>query len=349
MDGQRSRRAELSVPQPNHLPRQRLAATGQVELITSPYYHPILPLLIDFTTASKSESGAFDLEFRHPEHARLHLDLGLAQFERTFGSRPSGIWLPEMALSTESLRLLPDYDVKWTIGNSDLLVQTLGETALFSAARPWLGPFRVQETATSVLFRDKELSDLVGFVYNSWESKVAAADFVSRIERLARELPPGRPGLLVIALDGENAWEHYPNDGWDFLDTLYARLEASSLPTVTISDYLLQVSPEFRELPGLNPGSWIDSNFSVWRGSPSHDTAWRLLAETTKAIGEEPRGLHSILRAECSDWFWWLSDRHWSTQASEFERLFRANLRQAYRSSGISPPEHLEHPIRSNT
>jgi alpha-amylase/alpha-mannosidase (GH57 family) len=327
------------------LPAYRQAAeSGSIELVTSPYYHPIMPLICDLASARRANSGNAlgAIEFRHPEHAREQLRRGIARFQVAFGFEPTGLWSPEMALSSEALGVLNQAGVGWTLGNSDLLRKTMnaerGTMNDQGRANAQLSVYVCR--GVKVVFRDRELSDRIGFVYANWDSDAAARDLIGRIKGRLQTAPGQPEGLLVIALDGENAWEYYPEGGWTFLDRFYQLLEAEAIPTTTISQYLKQAGEkdDLVELPDIAPGSWIDSDFEVWAGSRAHQKAWQEMATAVEQLGSAPAALDFLLAAECSDWYWWLSDRYRNPQSETFARLFHANLRMAYRSAGLQVP-----------
>ncbi|MBI5025345.1 MAG: hypothetical protein HZC12_01170 [Nitrospirae bacterium] len=206
----------------------------------------------------------------------------------------------------------------------------------------------------SIIFRDHEISDLIGFVYYKWDAKKAADDLIQRLYRIKYSLPKGRPFLVPIILDGENAWEHYQKDGRDFLRYLYERLsKEDGIRTVTVSEYLKEHPPEAR-IENLFPGSWISSNFSIWIGHEEDNLAWDMLTETREELSIFSRlnpdanlegAWKSLYIAEGSDWCWWYGDEHTTETQAEFDELFRANLTKVYNVMGKDVPPKLLIPI----
>ncbi|MBI3330966.1 MAG: hypothetical protein HYZ96_02510 [Candidatus Omnitrophica bacterium] len=340
------------------IPAYREAAgRGQVELTTSPYYHPILPLLCD----SRSAHAALphlplpQRVFRHPEDARWQLEEALRRHQAAFGSPAAGVWPSEGSVSEEAVHLAIGAGVRWIATDEAILWRTLK-----CARAPSLlyRPHALHRKGgqLAIVFRDRELSDLIGFVYSQWDAKIAVADFLNRLGAIHQQFRSApQPALVSIILDGENAWEFYPNDGHDFLEGLYQALAGDErFRCVTVSEFLTSHPAERGEpLAELASGSWIDGNFATWIGHPEKNAAWTLLAEARESLAplgrDDPaysQAWRSLGIAEGSDWMWWFGDTHFSLQAEEFDRLFRTHLANAYRLAGLEPPGHLQQPIR---
>lgn len=336
------------------------AASGQIEISTSPYYHPILPLLCD-TREAKMALPQLPLpatSFRHPEDARWQLEQGLRRHEAVFGAPPIGVWPSEGSVSESVARLAIESRVGWMATDEEILWRTL-KTA--RSAELLYRPHRVSRAngQLAMVFRDRELSDLLGFVYSQWDCRVAVADFVKRLERIHQHVQGWeQPALVSIILDGENAWEFYPNDAHDFLTCLYQALERDErFQCVTVSEFLQHYSLELTpSLPELFSGSWIDGNFATWVGHPEKNVAWEHLSRAREALepfrkseGTAQRAWASFGAAEGSDWMWWFGDTHFSAQAAEFDRLFRMHAINAYQFAGLAVPPELYKPIRRVT
>jgi alpha-amylase/alpha-mannosidase (GH57 family) len=347
-------------------------AAGRIEITTSPYFHPILPLLVntDLARVSRADVVLPPRRFAHPEDAVEQIERGLRKHEETFGRPTRGMWCSEMGIGEDVIPLLAERGVEWTIGDEEHLARSLGTRFDRSEAghleQPALlyRPYRLEREGAelAVIFRDHALSDLIGFTYQSWGPRDAAANLVWRLREARRELADStEPHLVTIALDGENAWEYYSRDGRDFLRYLYEGLEDDpGFACVTVSEHLDR-HPATRELPWLHTGSWIFGDFSTWIGDEAHSRAWDLLhtardvvaAKVAAAGGpdEAPplvrEAWHHILVAEGSDWFWWFGEH----QASDIDDLwdldFRRQLQEAYRLLGLTPPLALFAPILS--
>ncbi len=333
------------------------AARGQIELTTSPYYHPILPLLCDVRAAhvAQPKLPLPDTTFRHPEDARWHLQQGLARHQAAFGSLPSGIWPPEGSVSEEMVRLALESNIRWIATDEEILWRTLKTARSPSLLyRPHL--VRRKDSQMAMVFRDRELADLIGFVYSQWDPQIAVMDLLKRFEEIHQQFRTAQqPALVSIILDGENAWEFYANDGHEFLALLYQSLAHDErFRCVTISEFLTQHPFTHAEsLPELFSGSWIDGNFATWIGHPEKNAAWVHLANAREALGplsrDDPsssKAWRSLGIAEGSDWMWWFGDTHFSAQAEEFDRLFRTHLANSYRLAGLPVPETLNAPIK---
>ncbi len=328
---------------------RELAQSGQVELSTTPFNHPILPLLIDNGVAVQANPGTTlpDVRFEAPYEAARQVDLGLAHFERAFGFRPQGMWPAEGAVSEAAVSLISSRGVRWIATDEEILRRSLGgSTTQAERFSPHV------RDGVSIFFRDHFLSDQVGFVYSRWSREQAVAHFMTELRHRALAAP-GDDGLVLVALDGENAWEFYPDGGYPFLDALYQALESSSFAQpVTLGSYLDRHGPGM-PLDTLATGSWIDGELNTWIGDPAKNRAWALLSAawqvardtltTSDAQSERVRTL--MLRAEASDWFWWFGAGHVSIHEREFDYLFRQNLRALYEELGAPVPEALDRPV----
>ena len=343
------------------IPEYRDAASrGQIELSTSPFYHPILPLLCDTNIYLQThpDSRMPRLRFQRPEDAAEQLQSAVANHERLFGHRPTGLWPSEGSVSDDMVPLVAGAGFKWMATDELVLARTLGvefsRDSHAQVGQPELlyvpREVRAGGASVSCAFRDHVLSDLIGFTYAGWPADSAADDFCGRLLEAGRrysERTGGEEATIPVILDGENAWETYPGGGRPFLRALYRRLSATNgLRTVTMSDACAGTHPE---LPGIFPGSWIDANFYIWIGHPDDHTAWTQLADARNVLGTatdvDPSALaqarQEILIAEGSDWFWWYGDDHSSAQDAAFDDLFRRHLRNVYRLLNQPVPDNL--------
>jgi alpha-amylase/alpha-mannosidase (GH57 family) len=336
------------------LPEYRArAALGQIEISTTPYYHPILPLLCDSDIAAVSHPGVpLPPRFRYPDDARWQLVLAREYIARQFGVAPAGLWPSEGSVSDEVLALAADTGFSWAATDSGVLSRTLNQTVgVDRLYRPF--QWRQGGRPLGVIFRDHMLSDLIGFVYSKMDAAAAAEDFLSRIrDNCAGILATGRDALAPIILDGENAWEYYDRNGRPFFRELYRRIsEDQRMAAVTVSE-AFQLMPA-EPLDHIFPGSWINANFDVWIGAEEDNQAWTQLLraretfDRTAGVPEERRRLafEELLIAEGSDWCWWYGPEHDSANRPEFDQLFRSHLANIYRFLDLAPPEELSRPI----
>jgi len=348
------------------IPAYRHAAErGQIEISTSPFYHPILPLLCDNHVAAQPHPGVAlpRRRFRHPEDARLQLQRAMEMHLRLFGNAPRGLWPSEGSVSEEVLGLLASLGFRWTATDQRILSNSTGDSfyrgpsGMMPNAERLYAPYRFETPSGPVhmVFRDQELSDLIGFVYSRMDPEAAAEDLVRRILRSAQPVvQKGRSALVPIILDGENAWEHFPLNGRPFLRALYRRLaDEPQIECVTISEGLDRHG-EALPLARLSAGSWINANFDIWIGSPEDNQAWDLLAETRDFFAEHQgaapelqRALaqEELLVAEGSDWCWWYGPEHSTANDPDFDVLYRTHLANVYRALGQRPPEVFTQPI----
>lgn len=341
---------------------KQLQDQGQIEVSTTPFYHPILPLLIDPKIAKTAMPDITlpQQEFRHPEDAEEQIRRAIACYERIFGRKPKGFWPSEGSVSEDVAVLLAKEGVRWIATDEGILNKSLEEKSKYPTM---LEPYRFAKDnqEISILFRHHGLSDAIGFTYTRWEDpKSAAQDFMKRLSALRDQMPSGKKEALVpVILDGENCWEFYKNDGWDFLQELYKSLsEDPQVRTVRISDYLEEHPPE-KTLARLHPGSWINANYAIWIGHAEDNLAWDALSKTRnfltdhlkahpeKTGGEEARlAWEEIYIAEGSDWCWWYGEDHSSANDETFDLLFRKHLMNVYKLLGEEPPNELHTAIK---
>jgi alpha-amylase/alpha-mannosidase (GH57 family) len=336
---------------------------GQIEISTSPFYHPILPLLCDTNIAAESRAGVRlpHRRFQHPEDARDQLRAAIRLHQQVFGSKPRGLWPSEGSVSDEVLRLAAEEGFAWAATDEGVLGRSLrmdfsrrsngtveGGSELY---RPHV--FSSEGRCISIFFRDHQLSDLVGFVYSRMDPQAAAADLHQRIKAAGRSTA-AKPAVVSVILDGENAWEYYPANGREFLKSFYGRLASDpELKAVTATEALSVTDPGL--LPHVHPGSWISANFDVWIGADEDNRAWDLLAEardfyaqnSSKARGKNAElAQQELWVAEGSDWCWWYGPEHSTANDEEFDLLFRKHLSNLYRMLGGFPADELAQPIK---
>ena len=350
------------------LPAHATAAQqGRIEISTSPFYHPILPLVCDTNAGAVSTPGLPlpQNRFRHPEDAGEQLRRGLELHQEVFGVRPVGVWPSEGSVSEEVFAIAQSLGVKWMATDEGVLGRSLGvnfardgEGRLSSenAGKLYnIHRFESDSTEMHLIFRDHTISDLVGFVYSGMLAQDAANHLIHNIKRAAQPvLDQGRDAVVSIILDGENAWEYYPRSGREFLRRFYDALQHyPGVEAVTVSEAIAR-HHDFGKLPSLVPGSWINANFNVWIGAPEDNRSWDYLyharnfyAANAPRASEAQRKLafEELLIAEGSDWNWWYGPEHHSANDREFDQLYRKHLSNVYQALGATPPDYLAQPI----
>lgn len=347
---------------------KKFADTGQVEISTTPFYHPILPLLLDPQQgrAANPHLPRYPLHFNWREDAVSQLETALDYMEKTFGRRPPGIWPSEGGLSEEVLGILDEMGVKWCATDELNLSQSLSvhieRDRHFTVKNPSIlyRPYVMEGSDTRIFFRDHHLSDLIGFHYQKMGSVDAARDLLERIKAVgvsARREDEHVSELVVpIILDGENAWEYYPGSGREFLREFFRLVEEDeTVETVTFSECL---ESEPGVIKHFSAGSWINGNFDIWIGDEEDRKGWRLIEaarnaferkkETTRLSKEQKREiLEYIYIAEGSDWFWWFGKENYTPDLHIFDHLLRKNLQKVYDLLGESTPAELFTPVSS--
>jgi alpha-amylase/alpha-mannosidase (GH57 family) len=345
------------------IPRYKaLMDSGQIELSTTPYYHPILPLLIDFTSTKDAMPDA-----PLPEHSkydggvsrsREHIKSADVYHEKVFGVKPKGMWPAEGAVSHAALSLLAEHGVEWAATGQGVLANSLIKSgkSVDNKYDYLYQPYRITNGKDDIVcfFRDDELSDKIGFEYSKMHSTQAVADFIKCLEDIYL-YNPTKCQVVSVILDGENAWEYYPYNGYYFLKELYEAL--TNHPHITMSTFsdiiALKRSGELTKesaLPQVAAGSWVYGTFSTWIGSKDKNAAWDLLCEAKKVYDQIVHTLDSDKKEACerqlaicegSDWFWWFGDYNASDSVKSFDQLYRRNLINLYELLGQTVPKNL--------
>jgi alpha-amylase/alpha-mannosidase (GH57 family) len=362
------------------IPRYRkLVEEGRIEISTTPYYHPIAPLLIDLKSAKEAWPDVVLPEApAYPggvERMKFHIAAALDSHHRRFGVEARGLWPAEGAVSKPSLLLMASHGVQWA---------ATGEAVLANSLRPAEGkpapdkhtylyrPYVVGEGEEKIacFFRDDRLSDLIGFEYRKWFGRDAVNHFIHELQEIFRQTPVDEDPVVSVILDGENAWEYYPYNAYYFLSELYEDLARQPfIRMTTFSEYLDRCSlpngtppiegahcAKVGTLPRVVTGSWVYGTLSTWIGSPEKNRAWDLLCAAKASydhvinsgrLSEEERTVAAKQLADCegSDWFWWFGDYNPASSVSSFDKLFRDNLANLYRLLHLPVPAALDHPI----
>ncbi len=343
---------------------KKLWDEGQIEVSTSPFYHPILPLLIDSNIAKRSnaQTPLPSPAFKHPEDAEHQVQKGLEYFESLFGRKPVGVWPSEGSVSADAAQLVARYNINWIATDEAILSHSVKEKLKSNRIyQPHY--FQGKNRSIHIFFRDHYLSDTIGFVYSNWNEDRAVEDFISRLHAVRKRIIDEdsenalQHHIVSVILDGENCWEYYQNDGRSFMRKLYQRIaEDELLHSCTFSEFL-NTQPQIPKLYDVFPGSWINHNYNIWIGSEEDNRAWELLKQTRDfLVQREKEGVldseslteawEHIYIAEGSDWCWWYGDEHSSAHDMEFDQLFREHLMRVYEIAGEEIPTALYQTIK---
>jgi alpha-amylase/alpha-mannosidase (GH57 family) len=344
---------------------KKLYDSGQIDLTTTPFYHPILPLVCDNYIAKESTPDIHlpTYRFKHPEDAEVQVKRAREYFKKIFRKEPAGMWPAEGSVSDEAIKIFSRNHVSYIATDEGILQHSLaGGYHYLDMYMPY--KMKVNNREIYIFFRDHALSDAIGFVYSSRSPEEAVQDLINRlvsirmklIERFGEEYL--HQHIVSIILDGENCWEFYPNDGKDFLTKLFSELsDHPLLETVRYSDFIKREGVNARQLDHIHAGSWINHNFRIWIGSDEDNKSWDMLSRTRDfLVKEEEKGFHKleileqaweeIYIAEGSDWNWWYGEEHSSAMDMEFDRLYRAHLIRVYDLLGFDPPAELLQTIK---
>jgi len=334
---------------------RELSASGQVELSASPFNHPLMPLVHSNSSALDADPSVVlpEVRFNGPLELERQIVEGLDFFSDVMGTRPAGMWPPEGAVSEPVVEALKSHGIRWIASDDEILRRSLGGKA---ARADRLAHYSFSDT--SMFFRDRVLSDHIGFVYCRWPNRKSVEHFMG-VLRACAEDAADESAIVVVALDGENAWEFYQDGGYPFLDAMYSAVEdANFAESVTFSQHIERFGAG-RPLERLSTGSWINGDLDTWIGDPVKNKAWEYLAAAFQTARDAPGILRapiddssgptairrSLQRAEASDWFWWFGRGHESVHEMEFDYLFRQNLRMVYKEMGLVTPDYLSRPV----
>jgi alpha-amylase/alpha-mannosidase (GH57 family) len=330
-----------------------LARKGQVELSVTPYAHPIMPLLLDLNSTREAMPDAplpeLDSYPGGEQRVLWHLDKGMQTFKRFFGFKPKGCWPSEGSVSDQALKILSDFGFAWTASGGSVLQNSLNlaENGNSSGIHH---PFKLQNADIVCFFRDDGLSDLIGFEYSKWHADDAVGDLIQHLENIADNEPEDK--VVSIIMDGENAWEYFPVNGYYFLSALYQRLADHPKIELTTFSECLENKAEIKLLEKIVAGSWVYGTFSTWIGDADKNRGWDMLGDVKKAFDtvissgrlkdqQVQQAEFQLAICEGSDWFWWFGDYNPGEAVSNFEKQFRLNLSNLYKLLGEEPPAYL--------
>jgi alpha-amylase/alpha-mannosidase (GH57 family) len=339
------------------IPRYKaLLEAGKIEISTTPYCHPIVPLLLNFESAREAMPDAplpkCGVYPGGRTRAQQHVEQAIESHKARFGCTPAGVWPSEGSVSDGALAIFAESGLEWAATGEAVLANSLKKMGELPPRSEYLyKPYRTGKIAC--FFRDDYLSDRIGFEYSKWNGRDAANDFVHHLEEILRQSPEGENPIVSVILDGENAWEFYPYNGYYFLSDLYEAL--ANHPDIrmrTFSECAQHAAP----LPSVVAGSWVYGTFSTWIGSEDKNMGWDLLCEAKKSYdhvmasgrlsdAEKAAAEKQLADCEGSDWFWWFGDYNSAVSVASFDSLFRLNLANLYRTLKLPVPKTLDRVI----
>ena len=340
------------------IPRyRRLAESGRVELAMTPYGHPIVPLLLDIHSAKEAMPDAALPEIQNypggRDRAAWHIQHGKAVFESHFGFVPQGCWPSEGSISSEAVALFAEHGYKWVASGESVFKNSVERHGLEHEGQNVTvhRPYGLGDQPVSIFFRDDGLSDLIGFNYSDWHADDAVANLIHHLQTIAANAGDEVGNHVVsIILDGENAWEYYPENAYYFLSTLYRQLSQHADLELTTFSEVLNATESQPQLSGLVAGSWVYGTFSTWIGDAAKNRGWDILSEAKRVYDEvivslspEQKAVAEKQLAVCegSDWCWWFGDYNPASSVSDFEQLYRHHVGRLYQILGVEAPEYL--------
>lgn len=338
---------------------------GQIELCMSPYAHPIVPLLLDINSARQAWPDVtlpIATNYAGGEvRSKWHLTQGVKTFEQHFGHKPRGCWPSEGSVSDDTLKLLQEAGFDWAATGDSVLHNSLRHVENKTIADDLAErkaclhrPYNFAGHKVNLFFRDDGLSDLIGFKYATWHSDDAVGDFINHLTNITNACDNPKNSVISVIMDGENAWEYFPENAYYFLEQLYRRIgEHPQLELTTYSELLDKQKPEPLALPHVVAGSWVYGNFSTWIGDKDKNRGWDMLCEaklaTDHALATKKYSKAEIAQIEkqlslCegSDWFWWFGGYNPAQSVSDFEYLYRQHLKNLYHLLKVPEPDYLD-------
>jgi len=334
---------------------KQLQDKGLIEVSATPFYHPILPLLLEPKSAKEAlpsiSMASIGTDFS--QDAKYHVESAIEYYEKEFGKKPDGMWPAEGSISEKAAALFAENGVKWIASDEDVLAGSIGKDLRNKQNRQTLYKKHIFESThgdINIFFRDKELSDLIGFTYSGWDASKAVDDFMEKLSDIydSCDFSP----IVPVILDGENAWEFYEENANPFFELLYSRLSSCNwVETLTMSEASRCNTPEHRPAK-IRAGSWIYANFTTWMGHQEKNDAWKLLSEVHQRFQRNSNSDNKaqiqkeLYVAEGSDWFWWYGDDHFSLQSDTFDKLFRGHVANIYKLMNEKVPADVTKPIK---
>jgi alpha-amylase/alpha-mannosidase (GH57 family) len=325
--------------------------SGKITLCTTPYYHPITPLLLDINSAIEAKNSVTmpTMSESFSDFGERNTKMAIEYFEKFFRKKPTGFWPAEGSVSDKTSELFSKNDLKWFCTDEEILFKSINDNHKQNIYKN----YNISEKNIEVRFRDHFLSDAIGFEYSQKDPIVSAKEFVNHLKAIydSCDFSP----LVNVILDGENAWEFFPNNAKEFFYELYALFEQLPwIECITMDEISSDRDIITKEIPKIGSGSWINGNFDIWIGSDEKNQAWELLNLTKQDYESKKEFLsqeiiskieHEFMVALGSDWFWWYGDDHYTVQAKEFDELFRKHLINIYQYMDMNVPKIVYTPI----
>ncbi|MGA3081497.1 MAG: DUF3536 domain-containing protein [Terracidiphilus sp.] len=246
--------------------RSRKAFQGHSSAMAQVYNHIILPL------ASRRDRIT-------------QIRWGIADYQRHYGSAPEGMWLAETAADSESLELLAQHGIKFTV----LAPHQCRRIRALNGGANWTDtPSGSVDTTRPYLVRFDSGVSIAVFFYDSPTSRAIAFEgLLNSGESLAARLKGGfkdnqQPQLAHVATDGESYGHHHK---YGEMALAYALRLLEDDPSVSLTNYgsfLEQFPPEY-EAEIVENTSWSCAHgIERWRsncgcnsGTPGWNQAWR--------------------------------------------------------------------------
>jgi len=138
--------------------------------------------------------------------------------------------------------------------------------------------------------------------------------------------------VVSIIMDGENAWEYFPFNGYFFLSALYRELAASPRLELTTFSRCVDWAPA-TVLPSLVAGAGCTEPSRLDRRGREESRlgmlcdakrSYDLVARSAKlSAPEQVAAARQLAVCEGSDWCWWFGESNPAAQVTAFDELYR--------------------------
>jgi len=329
---------------------------GQIEISTTPYYNPVLPVIID-NHSIKTEKSLPLNRFEGFQEAQQQLIDARKRLKKEFNQASSGIILKDFVLNTKSLQLVSKLRYDWTVVKADHISEMSGVEEYFPVVFSENNKYHL-----TCFIKNDRFTELFKTTFTYKSALESFHLFREHLEDVYQEIKDsGRDmddAVVTIALPGDVLWNRYAGQGTELLDKIYGFLNTSDqFETIRLNDYLEKGKRPLRQMNSLNRK--YKENYDKWIGSPAANRAWDAISKTYEFILQvEDKGemshsnlkkaresLNRILGAE---WFEWYSDQETRWDIF-YDEIFRSRLIACYEELIEKPPKTLFYNLKNDS